>query len=178
MRSIFYMMSLKLAYISFPSKIIVVNIWNGSICLVIGNMFNMCIESFGWNSISRSYLRLSKRTCWNFRINLCVRLSINLNIGIHLEIGGVRWFVRLFLITCHNLILSRNNSNFDGIWIGFNLNCFFHIVVSFLLAPETGQWMLSHGTWMTSLAWHVLDESNHSFITLGVKFDVITCFEG
>ena len=172
MWSIFRMMLLKFTNICFPTEVIVVNIWNCSISFVTWNMFVMGVEPFRWNSVSLCYFGLCTA------INLCFDLnfSISISINIRLNVGSIGWFIRccLLLFSCHDFVLSGNNSNFYCIWISLHLNCFLHIIMSFLLTPKAGHLVFRHRTIFSSLAWHVLNKTNHGFITLGIKFNVIT----
>ena len=171
MRSIFGVMSLKLANISFPSKVMVVDKWNRSIWFITWDMFMMGIKSLRWNSISRCNFWLS------FHFNLCFRFSFNLNVWVNHKISCIRWFVWLFLFASHDLVLGCNYSNFNWIWISLYLNSFFHIVMSFLLTPKACNWMLCHRSWMSSFAWHILYKSNHCFVTPSIKLDIIASFK-
>jgi hypothetical protein len=76
----------------------------------------------------------------------------------------------------NDLCLSSDDGDLHSVRVCLHLDCFLHIIVSFLKSVEALDLVLSksrdlflwHG-------WNILYESNHGFITLWVKLVVIAC---
>lgn len=92
------------------------------------------------------------------------------NLGAELQIG---FFNRLG----DNLVLGSDDSNSDGIRLSLDGHGLFHIVVSFLLAIETGDFVIGHAVSLLRSCWHCLQEAYHSLITLRVKLAVVSSFD-
>jgi len=173
--SVFWMMSLQFASISFPSQVLTIDERNSFICIIRGDMMMMSIESLSWNSVSVGHFYfLINLNIW---ISLASNLSKIHDIWIKLQIGRISRFFRSCFISSHNFVLSSDNSNFDSIRISFNLNSFLHIIVSILLAEEALDFMFIKRSWFICFRPHFLNKSDHCFVTLRVKLIVISSFE-
>lgn len=172
MSSIFRMMFLHFASICFPSKVLTVDKRNSFICFIRSNVMMMSIKSFSWNSVSI-------KICW-FLLHIWLSFWCNLSkthvVGIKLQISGICWFW-WSIFRGYNFVLSGDYSNFDWVRIGFDLNSFFHIVVSILFTKKALDFMFIKRACFIILASHFLDKTNHCFVTLSIKLIVIACLQ-
>ena len=171
MYTIFWMSTLKHTCISFPSKIIVVNIWNSFISFIRWDMCLMKIYPV-WvgNWPFKSF--------WLF-IHFTLLLSFlfwklaGLHIWCQLQISYV-WKSNKFIgRTYVNLILIRDHGNFNR-WTRLKHNCVLHVVMSLLNTVKTLYLLIGHCKSLVSNRWSCLHKSNHSFITKWIKLGIIS----
>jgi hypothetical protein len=165
MLTIFDMMSLKFTRISFPTKVIPINKWNGSISLIWWYMFKVSIKSLRVMILPliNHWFRLDLR----FRKRLCLKLGINLQ---------KVWILSLVNFS-KNFILTGDYCYFNCIRVCFYRNCFFHIIMCFLFSIKTLDIVLRHWVSFIGDLWHVLNKSYHCFIAMRIKFSIITCMQ-
>ena len=118
---------------------------------------------------------------WNSFVSFGSWLMLNMGVEPILTWSRSNWLLKLQVNLLNwlslDFILGSNNSNLYSIWLCFHRHCFFHVIVGLLDTIKTWNFMLSHSILLFSNWWNVLDKTDHSLITLWIKFVIITCFE-
>ena len=70
-----------------------------------------------------------------------------------------------------------NDSNFNCIWFGLDRNCFFHIIMSFLIGYKTLNSVVCHSIYLFFYTWNSLNKTNHSLVAFRVEFTIVSCFQ-
>lgn len=180
MASIVWVSLRKLANISFPPKILRVNKRNSKIGLKRWSVIYMSIKSFRRLPVSGQRLHgvsslLGHLRLWGqlSKIQTRNQIRVSWDIIISLEFSSVSWSIEGI---CNDLIFSSDNSNFNGIGFSLYRNRFLHIVMSLLLSPEALDFMLSHSMLCILYSWNILNETNHSLVTMRIKLIIIASF--
>lgn len=120
--AVLWVVLLQHADVGRPAEVVCINEGDGLIILLAWYMFGVSI-----NPLARASDALE---CLDLRRHLQVDLGLSLK--------------RDIVCRLCNLILVRDDSNFDVLCISFDRYSFFHIVVSLLLAKEALNLMLLH----------------------------------
>lgn len=165
MFAIFNMMSLKFTRISFPTKVIPINKRNGSISLIWWHMLKVSIKSL------RMVILPLIDLC--FRWGLGLRKGLSLQFGVNLQKVWILGLVNL----SKNFILTSDYCYFNCIRVCLYRNSFFHIIMGFLFSIKTLDIVLRHWVGLICDLRHVLNKSYHRFITMRIKFSIITSMQ-
>lgn len=137
------------------------------VCMIFLEFANICLPT--------KILTINECNCLVGLIRCCMLLMCiessvgSSNLGINLNIGLFNWL-------SDNLILRSDYRHLDSIGFGLNRDCFFHIIMSFLLTVEAGNFVISHSISLFCSCWHGLHETYHCLVALRVELSVISGF--
>ena len=77
----------------------------------------------------------------------------------------------------NNLVLGGDYCYFDSIGLSFDWDSFFHVIMGFLDAVKALDHMVFHTILFFGDGGDSLYKSNHSLVTLGIEFTIVTCFD-
>lgn len=155
----------KLTNISFPSQILAIDKRNSLVCLLVGLMVFVCIES---------RFRRPVGSLWTFLFNFIFYfllfdmslISFLLSCALRLYLGLLNWL-------CCDFVLCSDDCDFDRIRLCFDRNSLLHLVVRLLLCVETADLVVIHAVLLLADGRNGLHEAYHSLVALGVEFAVI-----
>ena len=113
-----------------------------------------------------SLICLIRRSVFLMRVE---STSSSSHLSANLEISFFNWL-------CDDFILRSDDCNPDGVRLSLNGDSFLHVIVSLLLAIETGDFVIGHSVPLLGSCWHCLQEADHCLIALRVKFSIISSF--